>query len=260
MTMSMAVESSQDLARLRGEIELARRVQLSLLPKNLPSRPGLDIWAATRSAFDVGGDFYDFIDMSDRPLTMVVADVSGKGMAAALFMAVTRRVLRTQANFRSIPSPATILAYANAELYGDFTNSVMFATAFVGQYHPAQGLLVYANAGHSPVIYRRAGGKAEVLPANSTALGILPQSDVTDARLAFGPGDVLVIGTDGLSEARNGEERMFGYYGLKSTVEASAHLPAHAIVAALFEAVDGYSSSDEAQDDQTLVVLKYMGR
>jgi sigma-B regulation protein RsbU (phosphoserine phosphatase) len=258
--MSTVVESSQDLARLRGDIELARRVQLSLLPKELPSRAGLDMWAATRSAFDVGGDFYDFIDQPERPLTIVVADVSGKGMAAALFMAVTRRVLRTQANFRSMPSPATILAYTNAELYGDFTNSVMFATAFVAQYHPAQGQLVYANAGHSPVIYCRAGGKAEVLAAGSTALGIVPHSDVSDVRLAFGPGDVLVIGTDGLNETRNGEDRMFGYYGLKTTVEASAHLPPHAIVAALFEAVDRHSSSDEAQDDQTLVVLKYTGQ
>ena len=192
-------------------------------------------------------------------MTLVVGDISGKGMAAALFMAVTRRVLRTQANFRSAPSPETIIRYANSELYADFTNSVMFATVFVGQYHPAQKTLVYANAGHSPVIFCPAGGNAQVLTANSTALGIVPHSDATNLSLSFRPGDVLVIGTDGLNEARNGEDRMFGYYGLKTTVEATAHLPAHAIVAALFEAVDRHSSGDAAQDDQTLVVLKYTG-
>lgn len=253
------IEENYDLAKLRVDIELAKRVQLSLLPKELPRQPGLEIWAATRSAFDIGGDFYDFVDLPDRPMTLVVGDISGKGMAAALFMAVTRRVIRTQANFRSVPSPQTILQYANSELYADFTNSVMFATVFVGQYHPTQKTLVYANAGHSPVIYYPAGGKAQVLTANSTALGIVPQSDATDLRLAFHPGDVLVIGTDGLNEARDGEDRMFGYYGLKNTVEATAHLPAHAIVAALFEAVDRHSSVDTARDDQTLVVLKYTG-
>lgn len=253
------IDENYDLAKLRVEIELARRVQLSLLPKELPQRPGLEVWAATRSAFDIGGDFYDFMDQPDRPLTLVVGDVSGKGMSAALFMAVTRRVLRTQANFRSAPSPETIVRYANSELYADFTSSVMFATVFVGQYHIAQQSLVYANAGHSPVIYCPAGGKAHVLAAQSTALGIVPHIDATDMSLSFRPGDVLVIGTDGLNEARNGEDRMFGYYGLKSTVEATAHLPAHAIVAALFEAVDRHSSGDSAQDDQTLVVLKYTG-
>ena len=248
-----------DLAKLQVEIELAKRVQQSLLPKELPQRPGLEVWAATRSAFDIGGDFYDFVDTPDRPLTIVVGDVSGKGMAAALFMAVTRRVLRTQANFRAAPSPQTIVRYTNAELYADFTNSIMFSTAFVGQYHDAPHSLVYANAGHSPVIYCPRGGKAQVLQANATALGVIPKSNVADQELVFEAGDVLVIGTDGLNEARNGEDRMFGYYGLKTTVEATAHLPAHAIVAALFEAVDRHSSGDTAQDDQTLVVLKYNG-
>ena len=253
------IAETYDLARFRLDIELAKRVQHSLLPKELPQRPGLEIWGATRFAYDIGGDFYDFVDMPERPMTLVVGDISGKGVAAALFMAVTRRVLRTQANFRSVPSPQTILRYTNSELYADFTNSIMFATVFVGQYYSEQQTLVYANAGHSPVIYCPAGGRAQVLIANATALGVLPHSDAADLSLTFKPGDVLVIGTDGLNEARNGEDRMFGYYGLKNTVEETAHLPAHAIMAALFEAVDRHSSADTAQDDQTLVVLKYTG-
>jgi sigma-B regulation protein RsbU (phosphoserine phosphatase) len=257
--MNSVVEQNYDLARLRFEIELAKRVQLSLLPKELPQWPGLEVWAASRSAFEIGGDLYDFIDQPSCPMTLVIGDISGKGMAAALFMAVTRRVLRTQASFCVAPSPQTILCGTNAELYADFTNSIMFATVFVGQYHPDQRTLVYANAGHSPVIYCPAGGRAQLLPAATTALGIVSQIDVINQRLSFRPGDVLVVGTDGLNEARNQSDRMFGYYGLKQTVEATAHLPAHAIVAALFEAVDRYSSGDTAQDDQTLVVLKYTG-
>jgi sigma-B regulation protein RsbU (phosphoserine phosphatase) len=257
--MSSIVEPNLDLARLRFDIELAKRVQLSLLPKELPKWPGLEVWAASRSAYEIGGDFYDFIDQPECPMTLVIGDISGKGMAAALFMAVTRRVLRTQASLRVAPSPQTILCYSNAELYADFTNSIMFATVFVGQYHPEEHTLVYANAGHSPVIYCPAGGPAQLVLASATALGIVSQNDVADQRLALHPGDVLVLGTDGLNETRNQNDRMFGYYGLKQTVEATAHLPAHAIVAALFEAVDRYRSDEIVQDDQTLVVLKYTG-
>jgi sigma-B regulation protein RsbU (phosphoserine phosphatase) len=180
-------------------------------------------------------------------------------MAAALLMAVTRRVIRTQANFRSRPSPATIIRYANAELYGDFTNSTMFATVFVGEYDPSSHRMVFANAGHSPVMFRPAGGPPQVLTADATALGVLPENSPPEQTLQFRPGDVLVIGTDGLNETRNGHNRLFGYYGLKQTVEANAHLPAHSLVAELFAATERYSVDGAQQDDQTVVVLKRTG-
>lgn len=255
----MMLADRYDIAKFEAEIELAKRVQLSMLPKDLPRVPGLDVWGATRAAFHVGGDFYDFVERADSTLTLVVGDVSGKGMAAALLMAVTRRVIRTQTNFRSAPTPETILRYTNAELYADFTNSLMMATAFVGQYNTAQHVLTFANAGHSPVMYRPAAGPTQVLGAEGTALGVLLDTGARDQQIVFHPGDVLVVGTDGLNEARNGDDRMFGYYGLKQTVDATAHLPAHAIVAELYAAVDRYSLGDNLQDDQTLVVLKYDG-
>ena len=105
--------TSLDVAKLEVEIELAKRAQLSLLPKDLPRIAGLDIWAATRAAYHVGGDFYDFIEHSSRRLTLVVGDVSGKGLADRLFMAVTPRVISTKVPFRAGPTPETILLYSN---------------------------------------------------------------------------------------------------------------------------------------------------
>jgi sigma-B regulation protein RsbU (phosphoserine phosphatase) len=253
------LNSSLDLAQLQVEIDLARRVQLSLLPKELPRVPGLEIWGASRTAHQVGGDFYDFVERPGGRVTFVVGDVSGKGMAAALLMAVTRRVIRTQANFRSRPGPATIIHYANRELYSDFTNSAMFATVFVGEYDPATHRLTFANAGHSPVIFRPAGGPPQVLIADATALGVLPENPAQEQTVQFRPGDLLIIGTDGLNETRNDRNRLFGYYGLKQTVEANAHLPAHGLVAELFAATERYSMDGAQQDDQTVVVLKRTG-
>jgi phosphoserine phosphatase RsbU/P len=242
--------------RLQTEMELAHRVQSNLLPQRPPAIRGLDLWAGSRPAFEVGGDFYDFIAKPGRPFTFTVGDVSGKGMPAALLMAMTRTVTRNTSNGTPVPTPGMVIGHANEDMYEDFNEVSMFATMFVGQYDSEQQELLYANAGHSPVIYCPAGGKAHLLEADGTALGIFPESLSQDQRLYFEPGDLLIVGTDGLNEARNAEDEMFGYGRLVDLVESLAGLPAQSIGNHLYSTVHDFSGGHPQDDDQTVVVVK----
>jgi phosphoserine phosphatase RsbU/P len=252
----MLYQEHLEQTRLQTEMQLAQSVQLNLLPQLPPGILGLDLWAASRPASRVGGDFYDFIMRPDQSLTFTVGDVSGKGMPAALLMAMTRTVIRNKAKSVPAPTPEMVMGLSNEELYHDFTEVSMFATVFVGQYEPDSRELLYANAGHSPVVYCPAGGGARLLRADGTAMGILPKSLSADQRLLIEPGDVLVVGTDGLSEAHNANDEMFGYDRLLEVVESLAVRPAQAIADGLYQTVNNFSAGQPQDDDQTLVVLK----
>lgn len=249
-------EKNLKQAKLQAELELAQRIQRRLTQGLPPNLPELDVWAVSRPASLVGGDFYDFIPRMNQPFTFVVGDISGKGMPAALLMAITRTVIRTETNLLPMPSPAAIVSRSNSELFEDFTKVSMFATVFVGQYDHADRSLLFANAGHSPVIYCPADGNAALLRADGTALGILPNSMSQDHSLKLKPGDLLVVATDGLNEARNLQDMRFGYNRLLQLTESLANKPAREIADALNGTVRDFSNGVSQEDDQTLVVLK----
>ncbi len=249
-------QESLEQAKLQVEADLAQQVQLNLLPKTSPQIDGLDLWAGSRPASQVGGDFYDFVSSRGRPFTFAVGDVSGKGMPAALLMAMTRTVMRTKTNVDPTPTPEVILNNCNTELYDDFTEVSMFATAFIGQFHPQNRQLLFANAGHSPVIFCPHEGEARLLEADGTALGVLPTSLSKDQEIAFGEGDVLVVATDGFSEATNGKDELFGYERLMKVIEKLAVKSAREVVEGLFETVNQYSAGLPQADDQTVIVIK----
>lgn len=242
--------------RLQTEVDLARRVQLRLLPQHLPKVDQLDIYASSKPALQVGGDFYDFVSTPDRPFIFSVADVTGKGMAAALLMTMTRTSIHSKASFMPKPTPEIVMKNANEDLFEDFLQVGMFATAFIGQYQPQSQRMLYANAGHSPVIYRPVGGRARLLEADSTPIGVLQVSLCKNHQVPLGLGDVLVVATDGFSEARDPADEMFGYDRLLDLVDAVSGRSAHAIADALFEAVDRFGVGRPQDDDQTLVVIK----
>jgi len=246
--------------RLETEMALARRVQMHLLPQHPPAVAGLDVYARTLPALQVGGDFYDLIRPAGGPYTFVVGDVSGKGISAALIMAMTRTVLRSASRApgptAAWPTPAQIMSRATDELYDDLTEVGMFATIFFGQYDPAARRLRYANLGHSPAIYRPAGGPPRLLEADGPALGMLPVNLAEDQELTFGPGDLLLVATDGFNEARNAQGELFGYDRLLHLVEALADQPAGAIAERLYEQVAAFSAGHGQDDDQTLIILK----
>jgi sigma-B regulation protein RsbU (phosphoserine phosphatase) len=245
-----------DQTRFQAELDLARRIQMQLLPERMPKSLGIDAWASSRPASRVGGDFYTAIEQSNQAFTFAVGDISGKGLPAAILMAMTRTILRSNTTTGTLIEPAGIIDLSNRELYDDFSEVSMFATVFVGQYQPATRSLSYANAGHSPVIYVPAGGQAQLLLADSTPMGIEPKNEAVNKKLKIYGGDVLVVASDGLNEARNGQNEMFGYNRLLRLIEDLAPKPAREISAGLFKAVDEFSSGHSQDDDQTVVVLK----
>lgn len=252
----MLYRKDLEQAKMQTEIKLAQQVQLNLLPQEIPDVPGIDFWASSRPALQVGGDFYDFLQLEKRPFTFIVGDISGKGMAAAILMAMTRTVMRSNVYDTYLQTPAIVIGRSNAHLYADFTEVSMFATIFIGQYEPAKQELLYANAGHSPVIYCPVGGRARLLKADGTAIGILPTSFSENQRLPFAPGDVLIVATDGLNEAYNDREELFGYDRLLTLVETLATKPAQEIAERLYGAVNTFSAGVPQYDDQTVMVLK----
>lgn len=243
-------------ARLQTELELAKSVQRQLLPSRPPRLPGLQVFAASQPALEVGGDFYDYIPRRNRPPMVVLGDVTGKGMPAALVMAMLHTTLRNQAA-RPIADLAELMAEINATVYDELSELGVFATLFVCEHAPETRRLTYVNGGHSPVVYCPAGGPAQLLVADGTALGVLPHSLCAAHTLTLGPGDVLVIATDGFSEARRErDDEMFGYDQFLALVAAQAGGSAEAIAQALLGALAAFSGSRPQDDDQTLIVLK----
>ncbi|MBI1279017.1 MAG: SpoIIE family protein phosphatase [Anaerolineaceae bacterium] len=242
--------------RIQTEMELAKNVQLHLLPQRLPNVTGLDVSAGALPASQVGGDFYDFIEHPGDPFILMVGDITGKGMPAAMLMAMTRTLLRSKTRSFVRPSPLDILGSVNDEMYDDFTELSMFATVFVGQYDHAEKILYYANAGHSPVIYCPAGGEATLLEADGAPVGVLPNSTCENQAIYFNPGDVLVAATDGFSEASNNAGELFGYQRLLELVTNTAHTSAQNIMSTLYQTIGQFSAGRAQDDDQTVVVIK----
>jgi phosphoserine phosphatase RsbU/P len=249
------------MAEFNIEMELARKVQASLLPAQIPYVPDLDIWALSRPASQVGGDFYDLLPGPGQTFTLLAGDVSGKGIPAAILMAMTRTLLRSLTNVFPQRSPKKILGHSGADLYRDFSESGFFCSVFIGQYNPATGVLTYANAGHSPVVYRPKDGKAGLLRAEGYPLGISEACICQDTTLQLAPGDVLVVGSDGLTEAQNCSGESFGYNRLLDLIGQQApKLSAKELTETILDEIDGHCCGVEQNDDQTLVVVKVENR
>jgi len=248
--------------QLRTELELARNLQFRLLPQNIPHMPGLDISAIMRPAKEVGGDFYGINMRQDGSIIFSVGDAAGKGMPAALLMSMSHTVISSAARHVPMLSPQVLITRAVQDLYNDFTETGLFVTLFVCQYRPEgmnqvhSPVLVYANAGHSPVIYRPVQGPACLLEADAPPMGVLPESLSADYTLPFGPGNVIVIATDGFSEASNQMGEMYAYDNLLKMVDDTAARSAAEIAAHFFRAIDEFAAGIPQQDDQTLVVIK----
>jgi phosphoserine phosphatase RsbU/P len=252
-------EQSMVFNRLQAEMGAAQQLQVSLLPKEAPDVAGLDIYGVSKPALQVGGDFFDYFDRPWNPFTFAMGDIAGKGLPAAMLMAITRTVIRTEMNTRLYMTPASLLKSANFELYDDFNQLGLFATLFIGQYQVTTRELYYANAGHSPVIYCPAGGKARMLEADGTAIGILPDLSSSDQKINFRPDDVLVLGTDGLVEARDKHGLRFGYARFLQLVETLADKKACEIANTIFNELEGFGPAEQREDDQTLLVIKCKG-
>lgn len=249
-------QESLNQSRLETEMELAYQVQQKLLPRKLPTVEGIDIFATSRAALQVGGDFFDFMPRDNHDLLFTLGDVTGKGISAAIVMAMMRTVIHSVTHSQVEQTPAKIIEQINEQIYDDFTEIGVFTTLFFGNYRPDTGTLTYANAGHSPVIYRPSGGKAKLLEADGTAVGILPYSFSENHTLQLNTGDVLVVATDGFSEGFDSSGKMFGYDRLCYMVDTLSQRPAQGIVSTMLKTLAWFSSGTQQSDDQTILVIK----
>ncbi len=244
--------------RMQRELEIAASIQMGLLPSSLPHVEGLDIAAICHPANEVGGDFFDFVYNADGLLGMALGDVTNKGVPAALFMVVSRTLLRAAAPLHS--SPRRVLEHANNDIYDDLSGVGMFVTIFFAYYNPRTRELTYANAGHAPVLfYRNATGTCEFWKADGPPVGVLPEIMSKDHTTHLEEGDVLVVMSDGFNEAANSQGERFGIQRLQEVIAANASRSAGKIRAALLSAVETFAESTPQADDQTVIVLKVTG-
>ncbi len=239
---------------LEQELTLASEIQKGFWPKTIPSHPGFDFWGMSLPAAHVGGDYYDFIELDSAQVGLVVADVSGKGVAAALLMASLRSVLRAQVENRH-PIQET-LTLVNNTLVGD-TPSSKFVTLFFGILDCATRELVYVNAGHNPpLLHDSASGAVKLLEIGGPIVGFRAGLPFQAGREKLEPGQVLTIFSDGVTEAQNRNEDFFGDERLDQVIRAHIDRPAQEIVRQIHAAVKTFAKGAPQSDDITLVVVR----
>ncbi len=240
--------------RLQEELAISRQIQLSLLPDTCPIIPGWSLVASYQAAQQVGGDLYDFIyDPHDRTLLhLVIADVTGKGVPAAMFMAVCRTIIRTEA--QNGRSPAELLRRTNQQLMNE-KRSLPFLTAFFGTLNLQTGRLVYALGGHDQPYWLQANGQLSQLAAKGMLLGAFPLIRLDEDEVILAPGDSLVLYTDGITEAQNGED-FFDESRLEAVISGGNGSSASQIMQNILAAVHQFTDSHPQSDDMTLVVIQ----
>ena len=247
------------LQSLKRDLTTARDIQQYILPQTSPPFPEesgrLDIYAPMDAAKDIGGDFYDCFRIDDEHIALVIADVCGKGIPAALFMAVSRTVLRSKG--MQLTDPARCLTEANVPLVA-YSVDCMFVTVFYAVYNTRTGFVSYCNAGHNPPLLLHADGTTEQLPKpKSTILGAFNGAKYTNDTLQLEPGDTLVMYTDGVTEAMNPEKKVFGEARFGNLLGGLAGRSSRQIVEAIKTGVREFAAGAEQSDDITLLVLKH---
>ena len=247
-------QQAQERERIEQELRVARLIQQTLLPKSLPDLPGYAVAAYYQPAREVGGDFYDFLDLDDGQFGLVVGDVTDKGVPAALVMATTRTLLRASA--QRLDSPGEVLRRVNEVIVQDIPPN-MFITCLYAILDSETGLLRYANAGHDLPYRRKASaGGAEELRATGMPLGLLPGMEYEEKEIVLERGDSVLFYSDGLVEAHDPRREMFGFPRLQGLV-AGHRTGGEAMVNFLLSELSRFTGDEwEQEDDITLVTLE----
>jgi len=241
------------LERSKSELRIASDIQRSFLPERIPPLPGFDLAATFIPAMEVGGDFYDFIPGNGK-LGMVIADVSGKSVPAALFMALSRTIVRINATHHE--KGTDVLEDANNMICAD-SREGMFVTLFYGVLDGNSRSLVYANAGHPPPLLMRSSSDVfEKLEVTGIALGAIGGAKYDERRVDLSPGDVLVLYTDGVNEAENSNSEQYGIERFHCVVRGSCHLSAQRILDKILGDISQFCEGQAQFDDITMVVVK----
>jgi sigma-B regulation protein RsbU (phosphoserine phosphatase) len=248
------VEALLEAEKFRGELRIAANIQRDFLPRTLPAFEGYGMAGRALPCLGVGGDYYDVVALDDRRLGLAVADVSGKGLGAALLMASLRAWLLAELDHT--PDLALLGRRLN-----DFTcgscDQHSFITFFFAELDRESGALRYINAGHNPAFVVDPAGDLRDFPATGFGLGMFGGRGYEVGTAVLGPGEILVLYTDGITESRNAEEEEFGVEGLAAAVRDERGKDAAAIVDAVFRRLAEFTACAEAADDRTLVVVKH---
>ena len=252
-SLARLTEAAAERQARRREMEIAAEIQRSLLPRSCPSLGNVELAAVTVPARDVGGDFYDFIPLPGGRWGIVVADASGKGVPAAILMALSRCLIRAY----SFGAPSVIRAL---ELASDFVldnvRSDMFVTCFYAVIDPANETLTYVNAGHNPPVVVRRQGEIVMLHASGTPLGIRGECHLQEETCHLAAGDVVLMYTDGITDAANTFGEQFGVPRLREILCNVQAAPAEEVCERVLTAVSTFTSGQPQFDDMTLVVLR----
>lgn len=246
-------EEANERERLNKELELARDIQQSFLPSQLPEVPGYSLSAFYHSAQQIGGDFYDLIPIKGNRWGIVIADVAGKGVPAALYMALSRTNIRAAAFSRDQPDETLIRV--NELLLSD-SRSNLFVTVWYGVWNPATGELVYACTGHNPPLLVKADGSITELKAKGWPLNIIDEMKLESKTLILEPGDVLVAYTDGVTDSQNAAQDFFGLDRLREVITQERASSARQIGQAILENVDQFIAGNMQFDDLTIMIVK----
>lgn len=256
-----AQKTKSRLESILHELNVASQIQQSILPRDFIKNAQIDMYAQMVAAKEIGGDFYDFFWLDDEKtkLALVIADVSGKGVPAALFMTVTRTLFRANAPMY-IDRPGDCLSRINLILQRDNTN-MMFVTTFYGILDIKTGLLTYSNAGHNPPHIIRQDGKVETITkSHGMALGVNDDIKYGQDEISLNPGDMLYLFTDGVTEAENGTGALFGDPKLISSLTSYHSLSANELVNTIRSDLTNYAAGTPQSDDITMLAVRLVGK
>jgi sigma-B regulation protein RsbU (phosphoserine phosphatase) len=247
--------SGEERRRLEADLELSQKVQKALLPQQLPRIPGLELAVFSRPAQIVGGDYFDFFQFADGSHGLAIADVAGHGMSASLLMASVQTALLTLAP--TTDSPAEVLGHLN-RFFLHNVHLTTFVTLFLARFDPARRTLTYSNAGHNPpLLYRRhANGSDPIawLQPTGAAVGLIEEFQITTETVSLAEGDILLLYTDGVTEAIDADEEQFGSERLALLVQQQINLSARELVQTLRRELQEFTDGQPLADDTTIVV------
>ena len=243
-----------DRLSLKNDLEIAREIQQSMLPRAAFKAPGIEAFGMTRPANTVGGDFYDIVPLPDGRVLLALGDVAGKGSPAALLMALLLAMMRTLIDEGL--EGADLVARLNVQIGKHAQPHSRFVTLFIGILNPATGELSYVNAGQNPPLLRRGNGSYERLRAGGMALGMFENATYMTGATMLEPGDVLVMYSDGITEAEDTFDQPFDEAGVQTVVDGQGWASAKELGWALFEAVETHSRERRLLDDLTVLALR----
>lgn len=252
-----ALQSRDKLVALQNELDVASKIQQGILPTSFPEGEGFEVYGNMAPARNVGGDFFDVVLLENGRLGLAVADVSDKGVPAALFMMSSRTLLKGAAIGRG--APGEVLSEVN-ELLTEDNEAFMFVTVLYAVFDPDTGTLIYANGGHNnPLLVHADGTSEELAMTGGIALGVMPGLEYRESDVILAEGDSLILYTDGVSEAMNAEEEEFGLDRLMQVFAKNPPTSARSTNEAILQAVYDFAGETPQSDDVTCLVLQRVG-